>query len=287
MPPAALLCNRRLEALPFGTARLVDVDVRVDQPREHLRGRRRRRRHSGRDAVDHVDDRLAANEDRAVALAAGRHDPATRQGPRLARFSGRGLDSKLDQTPDRQEARHVRPVVRECLRQVPRPAHPSRPCLDRHDLKELTVAVRLEGDFAMAYTAGDNRTAHRHGHDEERKSTYLPVRSTSPRSKQFGNALARHFLQEYPQVTRATIELQESLWQRIVTARAASPAPSSARTNEKRTATVTATRSAAVIGKRASKACSSSKRPTPGSSALSATNTRRYRKRPIASSRPL
>ena len=80
---------------------------------------------------------------------------------------------------------------------------------DRHDLKELTIAVRLEGDFAMAYTAGDNSTLI--ATDSMKNTVYVLARTLGVAEVEtFGNALARHFLKEYPQVTRATIELQES-----------------------------------------------------------------------------
>jgi urate oxidase len=117
---------------------------------------------------------------------------------------------------------------------------------DRHDLKELTIAVRLEGDFAISYTAGDNSTLV--ATDTMKNTVYVLARTLGVAEVEtFGNALARHFLKEYPQVTRATIELQESLWQRIVTDGAAHPHAFVGGASEKRTATVTATRSAAVI----------------------------------------
>ena len=117
---------------------------------------------------------------------------------------------------------------------------------DHHEIAELTVAVRLEGDFAISYTAGDNSTLV--ATDTMKNTVYVLARTLGVAEVEtFGNALARHFLKEYPQVTRATIELQESLWQRIVTDGSPHPHAFVGGASEKRTATVTATRSAAVI----------------------------------------
>jgi urate oxidase len=81
----------------------------------------------------------------------------------------------------------------------------------RHEVKELTVGVRLEGDFASSYTASDNSKvvatdtmknvvqvlAHRH-----------LGRETEP----FALLLGEHFLDRYAQVERATIECSERRW---------------------------------------------------------------------------
>jgi urate oxidase len=85
---------------------------------------------------------------------------------------------------------------------------------DRHDLKELTVSIQLEGHFAHAYTAGDNTAVV--ATDSMKNTVYVLAKSLGVADlESFGLALARHFLNEYAQVTRAAIELEEHPWQRL------------------------------------------------------------------------
>ncbi len=85
---------------------------------------------------------------------------------------------------------------------------------DRHELKELSVAVQLEGDFAAAYVVGDNRKVV--ATDTMKNTVYIVAKQQGVANvESYGRALAGHFLKEYPQVARATIELEEHLWQRI------------------------------------------------------------------------
>jgi urate oxidase len=112
---------------------------------------------------------------------------------------------------------------------------------DRHDLKELSVAVRLEGDFAASYIAGDNRRVV--ATDTMKNTVYVLANQhgvVNPET--FGQALARHFLQEYSQVARATIELQEHPWQRIVAGGREHPHAFIGGGSERRTCTVNASR---------------------------------------------
>src|SRR5437870_13709401 len=84
----------------------------------------------------------------------------------------------------------------------------------RHDLKELSVAVQLEGDFAASYLRGDNRQVI--ATDSMKNIVYvLAQRQTPANPESFGELLARHFLDYYAQVGKATVELSEQPWQRI------------------------------------------------------------------------
>jgi urate oxidase len=112
---------------------------------------------------------------------------------------------------------------------------------DRHDLKELSVAVELEGDFAASYWAGDNSRVV--ATDTMKNTVYvLAKRHGVANIESFGLALADHFLQEYPQVSRAAIELEEHLWQRIVTSGREHPHAFVGGSSEKRTCTVACSR---------------------------------------------
>jgi urate oxidase len=61
----------------------------------------------------------------------------------------------------------------------------------RHELRDLTVSIRLEGEFEDAHVRGDNRDV-------------LPT-----------DTLATHFLPENPTVHRARVTIREQAWNRI------------------------------------------------------------------------
>ena len=92
---------------------------------------------------------------------------------------------------------------------------------DRHDLRDLTVDVALEGDFTAAHVDGDN--ANLVATDTMKNTVYALAREhlTGP-AEAFGLELARHFAAK-PQVDRALVTLREHGWQRIPLA--AGPAP--------------------------------------------------------------
>ena len=82
-----------------------------------------------------------------------------------------------------------------------------------HRLRDLTVAIALEGDFTAAHTDGDNtnvvatdtmkNTAYAFAHDH-----------LSGSIEHYAAAMARHFL-EVPQVDRATVNVREHAWHPI------------------------------------------------------------------------
>ena len=91
---------------------------------------------------------------------------------------------------------------------------------DRHDLRDLTVAVRFEGEYEASYTDGDNRDVL--PTDTMKNTVYALAAqravSASPRS--FGIALARHFLERNGRLARVRIEMTEHRWGRIPKRRA-------------------------------------------------------------------
>ena len=111
---------------------------------------------------------------------------------------------------------------------------------DRHVLRDLTVDVALEGDFAAAHVDGDQ--ANVIATDTMKNTVYAFARDRltgAPES--FGLELGRHFA-AYPQVDRATVTLREHGWARIPLA--GGPAPDAfTRTGEfTRVAVVAATK---------------------------------------------
>jgi len=112
---------------------------------------------------------------------------------------------------------------------------------DRHDLKDLTVGIQLEGDFETAHTAGDNRKVL--PTDTMKNTVYVMARKHPPKEiEDFAQRLVAHFLERNPQVSQARVEIQESLWERVP--KEGRPHPSAfLATAEKRTTEVTGTRS--------------------------------------------
>lgn len=112
---------------------------------------------------------------------------------------------------------------------------------DRHDLKELSVGIQLQGDFADSYADGDNRKVV--ATDTMKNTVYVLAKTHGLADiESFGLVLARHFLQEYPQVASAAIELEEHDWQRIKVKGQAHPHAFRGGGSEKRTCTINGTR---------------------------------------------
>jgi urate oxidase len=84
----------------------------------------------------------------------------------------------------------------------------------RHDLFEFAANIQLEGEFAAAYTDGDNRSVV--ATDTMKNFVYVKAKERSFNSVEaFALILAEEFLRTYPQVTRAAVELRQRAWQRI------------------------------------------------------------------------
>ena len=112
---------------------------------------------------------------------------------------------------------------------------------DRHDLKELCIAIQLEGDFADSYLTGDNSKVV--ATDTMKNTVYtLAKKHDVSTIESFGEILAKHFLETYPHITSATIELVEQPWQRMVIDGKTHPHTFIGGGSEKRTATVKLTR---------------------------------------------
>ena len=84
---------------------------------------------------------------------------------------------------------------------------------ERHDLRDLTVAVALEGDFDAVHTRGDNAGVI--ATDTMKNTVYAFARDRLTGSPEaFGLDLARHFA-AYDACTRAIIDIEEQRWLRI------------------------------------------------------------------------
>jgi urate oxidase len=84
----------------------------------------------------------------------------------------------------------------------------------RHDIKELTVAIRFEGDFETAHTKGDNRKIL--PTDTMKNTVYALARQHSIETvEEFGLHLMEHFITYNAQVSRVRIKIDEHLWTRL------------------------------------------------------------------------
>ena len=85
---------------------------------------------------------------------------------------------------------------------------------DRHDLRDLTVAVRFEGDYDTSYTEGDNSDVL--PTDTMKNTVYaLAARERVREPESFGVALGRHFLDRNPRLRRVQVEIVEHGWGHI------------------------------------------------------------------------
>jgi urate oxidase len=117
---------------------------------------------------------------------------------------------------------------------------------DRHDVKELTLGIRLEGDFETAHTKGDNRKVL--PTDTMKNTVYaLAKRHRIVTPEGFCLRLAEHFLGENPQVSRARIEASETLWARLPVGRKFHPHTFTRSSEEKRAALAVATRGGSAV----------------------------------------
>lgn len=85
----------------------------------------------------------------------------------------------------------------------------------RHDVKEVTLAIRFEGDFESAHTKGDNRKIL--PTDTMKNTVYALARQYPVEAvEDFAEHLIEHFLTYNPQVSAVSVEAKEHLWGRIV-----------------------------------------------------------------------
>ena len=86
---------------------------------------------------------------------------------------------------------------------------------ERHTLRDLTVAIALEGDFEAAHTVGDNAKVV--ATDTMKNTTYALAKDGLTGSiEAFGRQLAAYFF-DFEQVGRATVTIREHGWRPVDT----------------------------------------------------------------------
>ena len=85
---------------------------------------------------------------------------------------------------------------------------------DRHELRDLTVGVVLEGDFDAAYVEGDNTGLLA---TDTMRNTIYALANDRPidEIETFGERLVEHFLAAGPGVTSARVQIVEHPWARL------------------------------------------------------------------------
>ncbi len=85
---------------------------------------------------------------------------------------------------------------------------------DRHDLRDLTVEILLQGDYEPAYTVGDNSMVL--PTDTMKNTVYAWARRESLENiETFALSLSDHFLASHPAAARAEVTIAERPWKRL------------------------------------------------------------------------
>ena len=117
---------------------------------------------------------------------------------------------------------------------------------DRHDLKELSVSVQLEGEFESSYTTGDNRGLL--PADTIKNTVYALAKLYNiEQIEEFAQQLINHFLTDNPPVRKVRIKIAEYLWTRILFGGKPHPWSFTPAGPERRTTSVTGSRETILI----------------------------------------
>ncbi len=117
---------------------------------------------------------------------------------------------------------------------------------DRHDIKELTIGIQLEGQFETAHTKGDNSKIL--PTDTMKNTVYALARKHRIETPEhFCLLLVGHFLADHAHVSRARVEASETLWTRLPYAGKQHRHTFTRSSEEKRTARVDGTRKEKIV----------------------------------------
>jgi urate oxidase len=112
---------------------------------------------------------------------------------------------------------------------------------DRHEVRELTIEIELEGDFADSFKSGDNRLVI--PTDTMKNVAYALAREHPLESiEDFGATIANHFVANHSHVDQATVRLAEQPLERIRLDGREHPHAFCGKSRETRTSTVVRSR---------------------------------------------
>src|SRR5579863_2898576 len=82
---------------------------------------------------------------------------------------------------------------------------------DRHDFNEWTVQMLLQGDFESSFTEADNGKIL--PTDTMKNTVYSIARDSKAATiEEFATELGDYFLDNQPQVSKASVEIEEKAW---------------------------------------------------------------------------
>jgi urate oxidase len=111
----------------------------------------------------------------------------------------------------------------------------------RHDIREIGLSVRFEGDFEAAHVQGDNRKIL--PADTMKNTVHALARQHSLEAlENFSLHLVEHFLTYNPQVTRVVVNASENIWARVPHGGKPHPSAFARAGGEKRTSLLKGTR---------------------------------------------
>jgi urate oxidase len=108
---------------------------------------------------------------------------------------------------------------------------------DRHEFKQISVNVSLQGEFETAHTKGDNSKIL--PTDTQKNSVYaLAKEHLNDSIEEFGLQLSNHFISNNLQLSQARIEIEEHLYSRLILGNSEHPHAFISRGNEKHVAVI-------------------------------------------------
>jgi urate oxidase len=115
-----------------------------------------------------------------------------------------------------------------------------------HEIKDVTVAIALAGDFESSHIDGDNSNI---VPTDTQKNTVFAFAKEAPvgEIEEFALRLARHFVDEFAPVRRARVSIEEYAWARISVSGRPHPHAFAREGEEKRLASVTCTKDGAWV----------------------------------------
>ena len=117
---------------------------------------------------------------------------------------------------------------------------------DYHEFRQISVNVSLQGDFETAHTTGDNSKIL--PTDTQKNTVYaLAKEKFTSGIEDFALVLAEHFMANNPQLSRATIDIEEHLYERIPVSKGPHAHAYISKGEEKHTTTVEHSRHETVV----------------------------------------
>lgn len=117
---------------------------------------------------------------------------------------------------------------------------------ERHDVRDLTVAIRFEGDYDASYADGDNSDVL--PTDTMKNTVYaLAAGGQVEDPETLGLELAGHFIERNPRLRKVTIDMTEHIWARIAVGGREHGQAFMRRGPETRTATVSVDRARTIV----------------------------------------